>query len=125
MTEKEAKEAVEAFEKAHFLHEQNDMITDMDSIRYVISRNPVDISQVRTQIDNVNCKHPENVIIYKLIFPPQGTPVSLDSASDDNLISDLAWKLDYLQAKQKGKAFDEFCKAMRQIAQRNQNGGLE
>lgn len=122
MTEKEA---IETFEKAHFLHEQNDMITDMDNIRCVLSQNPVDILHVRAQIDIVNRKHPENVIIYKLIFPPKGNPVSLDSASDNNLISDLIWKLDYLQAKQMGKAFEEFCKTMRRIAQENQNGGLQ
>lgn len=122
MTEKEA---VEAFEKAHFLHEQNDMITDMNSIRCVLSQSPVVVSHVRAKIDIINRKHPENVIIYKLIFPPKGNTVSLDSASDDNLISDLIWKLDYLQAKQMGKAFEEFCKTMRRIAQENQNGGLQ
>lgn len=119
------KEAIEHFEKAHFLHEQNDMIKDVDSIRCVLSQSPVDMFQVRTQIDTVNRKHPENVIIFNLIFPPQGNRVSLNSASDDNLISDLKWKLDYLQAKQKGKAFEEFCKTMRSIAQDNQNGGAK
>ena len=122
MTEKEA---IETFEKAHFLHEQDDMIQDMENIRDVLSQNPVAKSQVRAQIDTVNRKHPENVIIYKLIFPPKGNPISLDSASDDNLISDLIWKLDYLQAKQMGKAFEEFCKTMRCITQENQNGGLQ
>lgn len=119
------KEAIERFEKAHFLHEQNDMIKDVDSIHCVLSQSPVDMFQVRRQIDTVNRKHPENVIIFNLIFPPQGNRVSLDSASDDNLISDLKWKLDYLQAKQKRKAFEEFCKTMRSIAQDNQNGGAK
>ena len=122
MTEKEA---IETFEKAHFLQEQDDMIQDMENIRDVLSQNPVAKSQVRAQIDTVNRKHPENVIIYKLIFPPKGNSISLDSASDDNLISDLIWKLDYLQAKQMGKAFEEFCKTMRRITQENQNGGLQ
>ena len=119
------KEAIECFEKARFLHEQNDMIKDVDSIRCVLLQSPVDMFQVRTQIDIVNRKHPENVIIFNLIFPPHGNRVSLDSASDDNLISDLKWKLDYLQAKQKGKAFEEFCKAMSRNAQENQNGGTK
>ncbi len=119
------KEAIERFEKAHFLHEQNDMIKDMENIRCILSQKPVVMSQVRAKIDTVNRKHPENVILYNLILPPQGNRVSLDSASDDNLISDLIWKLDYLQAKQMGKAFEEFCKTMRRIAQENQNGGLK
>ncbi len=119
------KEAIERFEQTHFLQEQNDMIQDMENIRNVLSQNPVIMSQVRAQIDTVNRKHPENVFIYNLIFPPQGNRVSLDSASDDNLISDLIWKLDYLQAKQKGEAFEEFCKTMRRSAQKNQNGGLK
>lgn len=119
------KEAIERFEQTHFLQEQNDMIQDIENIRNVLSQNTAVMSQVRAQIDTVNRKHPENVIIYNLIFPPQGSRVSLDSASDGNLISDLIWKLDYLQAKQKGKAFEEFCKTMRRIAQENQNGGLK
>ena len=116
-------EAVDIFEKTHFLHDQNDMKKDIDCIRYVLSQNPIDMYQVRAQIGTVNRKHPENVVLFDLIFPPQGNRVSLASASDDNLISDLMWKLDYLQAKQKGKAFDEFCKMMRKIAQGQQDGG--
>lgn len=112
MTEKEA---IDIFEKAHFLHDQNDMKKDIDSIQNVLSQDPIDMYQVRVQIDIVNRKHPENVVLFNLIFLPQGNKVSLASASDDNLISDLMWKLDYLQAKQKGKAFDEFCKTMRKI----------
>ncbi len=112
MTEKEA---IDIFEKAHFLHDQNDMIRDIDRIRCVLSQRPVDMYQVRKQIDTVNRKHPENVILFNVVFPPQGNRVSLASASDENLISDLTWKLDYLQAKQKGKTFDEFCKTMRKL----------
>lgn len=122
MTEKEA---VDIFEKAHFLHDQSDMKRDIDSIRCVLSQNPIDMYQVKIQIDMVNQKHPENIILFNLIFPPQGNRVSVGSASDNNLISDLTWKLDYLQAKQKGKAFDEFCKTMRNIVQERQDGGLK
>ena len=122
MTEKEA---VDIFEKAHFLHDQSDMKRDIDSIRCVLSQNPIDMYQVKIQIDMVNQKHPENIILFNLIFPPQGNRVSVGSASDNNLISDLTWKLDYLQAKQKGKAFDEFCKTMRKIANEHQDGGLK
>ena len=122
MTEKEA---VDIFEKAHFLHDQSDMKRDIESIRYVLSQKPIDMHQVRMQIDTVNRKHPENVVVFNLIFPLQGNRVLLASASDVNLISDLSWKLDYLQAKQKGKAFDEFCKTKRKIACEQKDGGLK
>ena len=122
MTEKEA---INIYEKAHFLHDQNDIRKDIDIIRWVLSNIPIDMHQVRTQIDTVNQKHPKNIILFNLIFPPQGNRVSVGSASDDNLISDLTWKLDYLQAKQKGKVFDEFCKTMRNIVQERQDGGLK
>lgn len=106
------KEAIECFEKSHFLHEHDDMIKDIDNISCILSQNPVDMFLVREKIDTVNRKHPENIIIFNLIFPPQGNRVSLDNAPDSNLISDLAWKLEYLQAKQKGKSFEELCKTM-------------
>lgn len=119
MTDKEAIERFEqTYEQPHSVKEQFDMIQDIEKIRNVLSKTPVVISQVREQIDTVNRKHPENIIIFNLIFPPQGNRVSLVSASDDNLISDLTWKLDYLQAKQMGKAFEEFCKTKRDASQR-------
>lgn len=119
------REAIERFEQTHFWQEQNDMKQDMENICNVLSQNPVVMSQVREQIDTVNRKHPENVIIFNMIFLPQGTRVPLNSASNDNLISDLKWKLGYLQAKQMGKAFEEFRETMRCIAEKNQNGGLK
>ena len=119
MTDKEAKDL---FEKVHFLHEQNDMENDINNIYSVLSQSPINIFQVKKQIKTVNEKHPENVVIFNMIFPPQGNRVSVDSAPDDYLISDLTWKLNYLQAKKDGKAYEEFCKTMRGIIQENQNG---
>lgn len=114
-------EAIELFNKAHFLHEQIDMKNDIDNIQGVLSQCPVDIFQVESLIGTVNSKHPENITIFNIIFPPQGNPVPLDSASVNDKICDLTWKLKYLQAKQTGKAFEEFRKA---ITQGDQNGGL-
>ncbi len=113
MTEKEA---IKCFEKIHFLHEQNDMKRDIDIIRCVLLQNPIDMFQVKEKIGMVNCKHPENVVIFNLIFPPKGDPILLNDAYDDNLISDLTWKLNYLQAKREGKDFEEFCKTIRDMA---------
>ena len=43
MTEKEA---IDIFEKAHFLQEQGDMKKDIDSIRCILSQHPIDIYHV-------------------------------------------------------------------------------
>ncbi len=112
MTEKEA---IEIFEKAHLLQEQLDMENDIRKIGSVLSQRPVDIYQVKTQINTINRKHPENLILFNLIFPPQGNRVSLAEASDQGLIDDLTWKYTYLQAKKAGKAIEELHKEMRKI----------
>ena len=43
----------------------------------------------------------------------------------DIVRDDLKWKPDYFQAKQRGKAFDEFCKTKRKIACEQKDGGLK
>ena len=116
MTEKEA---IKCFEKVHFLHEQNDMKNDIDHIVYILSQNPIDMFQVGEKIGIVNCKHPENIVIFNLIFPPKGNSISLNDACDDNLISDLTWKLNYLKAKREGKSFEEFRKTIRDMEMEN------
>lgn len=109
------KEAIEIFEKAHSLHEQLDMENDICNIGSVLSQKPIDMYQVRAQINTVNRKHPENVILFNLIFPPQGNRISLAEAPDQGLIDDLAWKHTYLQVKKAGKAIEELYKEMRKI----------
>ena len=112
MTEKDA---IDIYEKAHFLHDQNDIRKDIDIIRWVLSNIPIDMYQVRMQISTVNRKHPENVILFNLIFPPQGNRVSLAEASYQSLLDDLTWKHTYLQAKKVGKAIEELHKEMWKI----------
>ena len=112
-------EAIRNFEKAHFIDEQMDMDTEINNCCYILSQNPVNMDQVKKEICIINAKHPENLIIYRLIFPPKGETIQLNNASDENLIEDLKWKLDFLQAKRRGKGFDEFCKTMREIKQKN------
>ena len=118
MTEKEA-----FFEKALFLHEQMDMDSDINSISNILSQPFVNMGQVRDYIDKINNSHPENMVLYNIMFPPQGDRVSLGNASDDSLIQHLIWKQKYLQAKRAGKTFDEFCKEMRKIFAGGMNGG--
>jgi len=114
MTEEITKEeAIELFEKAHTLQEQWKLESDIQDISNILNQWPINMCQVREKIDKVNREHPENVILFNLIFPPHGNRVFLANASDQNLIDDLAWKRIYLQAKKNGRLFDEFCKEMR------------
>lgn len=110
MTEKEA---IEIFEKVHTPQEQWKMENDIHDISNILIQKPINMYQVRTKIQKVNYEHSENIILYNLIFPPQGNRVSLANASDQSLVNDLVWKRTYLQAKKIGKAFEEFYKDMR------------
>lgn len=110
MTEKEA---IDLFEKVHTLQEQWKLENDIKDISNILNQWPIQMYRVREKIDKVNTEHPENTVLFNLIFPPQGNRVSLANAPDWSLIDDLAWKQIYLQAKKVGKLFDEFCKEMR------------
>lgn len=110
MTEKDA---IGLFEKAHTLQEQWKLENDIQDIRNILNQRPIQMCQVREKIDKVNTEHPENIVLFNFVFPPQGNRVSLDNAPDQSLINDLTWKQIYLQAKKAGKLFGEFCKEMR------------
>ena len=110
MTEREA---INLFEKAHTLQEQWKLENDIQDISNILNQKPILMYQVREKIDKVNKEHPENIVLFNMIFPPQGNRVPLDNAPDQSLINDLAWKQIYLQAKKAGKLFDEFCKEIR------------
>jgi len=110
MTEKEA---IELFEKTHTLQEQWKMGNDIQDISNILSQRPINMYQIKAKIKKVNDEHPENTVLFNLIFPPQGKRVSLIDASAQNLIDDLTWKQDFLQMKKNGKLFDELCKEKR------------
>lgn len=112
MTEKEA---IELFEKAHFLYEQISMEQDIDSISRVLSQPFIDIYQVRHYIDKINNDHPENMLLYNIIFPAHGDRVPLSCASNDSLIQHLFWKQQFLLAKRAGKTFAELYKEVRKM----------
>ncbi len=65
------------------------------------------MDDVVKKIKEINQKHPENVVINYIIFPPIGGICKVDDASDFSKINDLTWKRRYLQAKSFGKTFDE------------------
>lgn len=110
MTEKDA---INLFEKAHTLQEQWKLENDIQDINNILNQQPIQMYQIRAKIQKVNEEHPENIVLFNLIFPPNGNPISLINASDQNLIDDLTWKQIYLQAKKTGKLFDKFYKEMR------------
>ena len=83
MTEKEA---IDFFEKAHFLREQMDMDSDINSISNILSQPFINMGLVRHYIDKINDSHPENMVLYNIMFPPQGDRVPLGNASNDSLI---------------------------------------
>jgi len=112
-------EAIALYERAHGSQERLELESDIQDISNILGQRPIDMYQVKTKIKKVNMKHPENVALFDLIFPPHGDRVSLEDAPDQSLINDLVWKKIYLQAKRIGKPFDEFCKEMRKDAQRN------
>ena len=118
-------EAIDFFEKAHFLHEQMDMDSDIYSIGNILSQPFINMGLVRHYIDKINDNHPENMILYNAIFPPQENRVPLDSASDDSLIQHLLWKQKYLQAKRAGKTFDELYNEIRKIFSSSVEGGAK
>lgn len=108
MTEQEA---IRLFEKAHFLKDELDMQSDMNEIDNILT-SKININAVMNKIYDINEKHPENVVLYNVIYPPVGNPVPLNRATDNGLINDLTWKKYFLIAKMKAKTFDEFYKEM-------------
>ena len=112
MTEKEAKKC---FEQVHSAKELMDMQKDIDDIDTILSQNPISIELVQVEIRKINTKHPENIILNHIIFPPHNSFFNRGYILDQNLIDDLTWKRIYLQAKKTGKLFDNLCKEMRKV----------
>ena len=106
-------EAIELFKKAHSLKEQLDMQNDINDINRILTSYPVCINEVRNKINSINEAHPENIMIYNIIYSPVGNSVPLNYATADNLICDLNWKRNFLIAKKNAKLFEEFCKEMK------------
>ena len=80
---------------------------DIDEINILLSAIPFNDIEARKKIHKINEEHPENTLIYKLLFPPAGNTISVDQAPSDGLIQDLCWKRDYLSIKAKTKSLDE------------------
>lgn len=90
--------------------EINQEIAEMQAI---LNTFPFDTEKARNKVDEINCKHPENIGVYKLIYKPSGPSISVAQANPTGLIADLNWKITYLQAKAAGKSIDELIKELR------------
>ena len=106
-------DAISIFEKDYMVNEQLDMEKDIQDIGVILNQRNVDRGLVIKKIENVNEKHPENVLIHDLIFQPQRTSIPLSMISDQDFIADLKWKQIYLKAKKCGKLFEDFCKEIK------------
>ncbi|MDE7206321.1 MAG: hypothetical protein K2N90_04055 [Lachnospiraceae bacterium] len=105
-------EAIAIFEKLHLVHEIQEMNYDIGDIDCILGSQFINMDDVVTKIKKINEKHPENVVINYIIFPPIGGICKVDDAPDLSKINDLIWKRRYLQAKSLGKTFDEFVKEL-------------
>lgn len=105
-------EAIRLFEKVHFLKDELDMQSDINEINNILTL-PININMVMNKIHDINRKHPENIILFNIIYPPVLNHIPLNRATDDDLINDLIWKSRFLSAKMKSKLFDEFSKEMK------------
>lgn len=112
-------EAVTIFEKLHLAHEIQEMENDISDIDRILGKEPINMDDVLKKIKKINEKHPENIIINHMIFPPIGRTCEVEDASDSSKINDLAWKKIYLRAKSSGKTFDELVKELTKMNQSN------
>ena len=105
-------EAIALFEKAHLAHEIVEMKNDIKDIDCILGEKYINMDDVLKKIKKINEKHPENIVINYIIFPPIGGICQVDNAPDSSKINDLTWKKRYLQAKSFGKTFDELVKEL-------------
>ena len=84
-----------------------DMQKTISEIDAILQYNPLNAESARQKIFEINGSHPENVIIYKVLFSGGQSAPTIGFADDEQLRSDLSWKRYYLNAKCAGKTVDE------------------
>lgn len=107
MTETDYKQIQEIFKPVKTVDEIQKINDDIDQINSILSTFPFNMVAARQKIKSVNDKHRDNRLFYLLLNPPMGQPIHIDNASSDGLVSDLAWKRDYLKIKADAKTLDE------------------
>lgn len=107
MTEAEYKQLQEAFKPVKTVDEVKKINDDIVEINSILSTFPFNIATARKKIKSVNDNHFDNRLFYLLLNPPIGPAIPIDNAPSDGLMSDLAWKRDYLKIKANAKSLDE------------------
>ena len=108
-------EIQQLFKPAKTIEDIKKIQDDIDGIVTLISTTPFDDKQARRKIKDINDAHKENVFIYKLLFQPTGSTISVDQAPSDGLRQDLCWKRDYLSIKAKAKSLDEIIQQLKNL----------
>lgn len=81
-------------------------------IQEIMKADPFSAKEARDEICAINLEHPENLVIYGLLFPQNSSGTRIVDADKECLIRDLQWKQYYLSAKFVGKSIDEMRKEL-------------
>lgn len=81
-------------------------------IQEIMNADPFSAKEGRDEICAINLEHPENLVIYGLLFPQNSSGTRIVDADKECLIRDLQWKQYYLSAKCVGKSIDEMRKEL-------------
>ena len=61
-------------------------------IQEIMNADPFSAKEVRDEICAINLEHPENLVIYGLLFPQNSSGTRIVDADKECLIRDLQWK---------------------------------
>ena len=81
-------------------------------IQEIVNAEPFSAKEARNEICAINLEHPENLVIYGLLFSQNSSGIRIVDADKECLICDLQWKQYYLSAKCVGKSIDEMRKEL-------------
>lgn len=90
-----------------------DIMRTIEEINQILCTVPFNVEKTREKILEINLKHPENYAFYNALHSTlQSDFVNVHNATCVQLQADLQWKQYYLNAKIKGKAFEEIRKEL-------------
>ena len=97
-------------ESGHSVYDILKMQRTILKIQEIVNAEPFSAKEARNEICAINLEHPENLVIYGLLFPQNSSGTRIVDADKECLICDLQWKQYYLSAKCVGKSIDEMRK---------------
>lgn len=93
-------------------YEPDKMQRTILKIQEIVNAEPFSAKEARNEICAINLEHPENLVIYGLLFSQNSSGTRIVDADKECLICDLQWKQYYLSAKCVGKSIDEMRKEL-------------